>query len=377
MRVVSAILTAGAVVGAVVQVRAELVSGIEAVVHDSIITREEVEGMTAPAAETLWRTYRSQPEVFAKKVADARNENLEELLERQLILRDFRTGYNFKMDVIEKEIDKEIDKEIQEEIRANYNGSRMAMLQTLQARGITYEKHRQQIHDRIIIAFLRQKNIASELVVSPHKVEVYYQDHLTNYNVKDEVKMRMIVLKNPAEADAPRVEKLAEEILTKLNEGATFAEMATIHSESPQRNQGGDMGWAEVDGLSKGLRDMASSLGPGKYSGVASRSSGDDYWVCEYANGKPTVGRHYTTDQTTKKETLAEERRFDSTSTVANLPPPQEFYIMLVEEKRAAHVKPLNEVREQIEKDLLDQEQKQLKDQYIGRLKKKTFVRYF
>jgi hypothetical protein len=40
-------------------------------------------------------------------------------------------------------------------------------------------------------------------------------------------------------------------------------------------------------------------------------------------------------------------------------------------------VKPLNEVREQIEKDLLDQEQKHLKDQWIGRLKKKTFVRYF
>ena len=377
MRVISAILTAGAVIGAVVQVRAELVSGIEAVVHDSIVTREEVEGMTAPAAEVLWRTYRSQPDVFAKKVAEARNENLEELLERQLILRDFKTGYNFQMDVVEKEIEKEIDKEIDEEIRANYNGSRMAMLQTLQARGMTYEKHRQQIHDKIIIAFLRQKNISSEIIVSPHKVETYYQAHLDDYKVKDEVKLRMIVLKSPVEEDSPHVEKLAEEILTKLKEGATFAEMASIHSEGSQRNQGGDMGWAEAAGLSKGLRDMATALQPGQHSGVASRSSGDDYWVCEYENGKPTVGRHYATDPATKKEALAEERHFDSSSTATNLPPPQEFYIMLVEEKRAAHVKPINEVREQIEKDLLDHEQKQLKDQWIGRLKKKTFVRYF
>jgi peptidyl-prolyl cis-trans isomerase SurA len=377
MRVISAILTAGAVMGTAVQVRAELVSGIEAVVHDSIITREEVERMTAPAAEVLWRTYRSQPEVFAKKVAEARNENLEELLERQLILRDFKTGYNFQMDVVEKEIQKEIDKEIDEEIRANYNGSRIAMLQTLQARGITYEKHRQQIHDKIIIAFLRQKNISSEIIVSPHKVEAYYQTHLDDYKVKDEVKLRMIVLKSPVAADSPHVEKLAEDIVTKLKEGATFAEMATIHSEGSQRNQGGDMGWAEVAGLSKGLRDMATALQPGQHSGVASRSSGDDYWVCEYENGKPALARHYTTDPATKKESLAEERHFDGNSTATNLPPPQEFYIMLVEDKRAAHVKPLNEVREQIEKDLLDQEQKQLKDQWIGRLKKKTFVRYF
>jgi len=363
--------------GAVVQVRAQLVNGIEAVVHDSLVTREEVDGSTAPAADVLMRTYRSQPEVFAKKVAEARNENLEELLERQLILRDFRTGYNFQVDVIEKEIQKEVDKEILEEIRASYNGSRMAMLQTLQARGITYEKHRQQIHDRIIIAFLRQKNISSELIVSPHKVESYYQAHLDDYKVKDEIKLRMIVVKSHAEEDAPRVEKLAEEILTKLNEGATFAEMATIHSEGSQRGQGGDMGWAELTGLSQGLRDLANNLQPGQHGGVASRSSGDDYWVCQFANGKPTIGRHYATDSATKKESMVEERRFDGLATTTNLPPPQEFFIMMVEDKRAAHVKPLNDVREQIEKDLLDQEQKRLKDQWISRLKKKTFVRYF
>jgi peptidyl-prolyl cis-trans isomerase SurA len=370
-------LIAGAVFSAAAQEPAKLVNGVEVVVHDSIITREEVEGMTAPAAELLWRTYRSQPEVFAKKVAEARNDNLQELLERQLILRDFKTGYNFQVDVIEKEIEKEIDKEVAEEIRANYNGSRTAFLQTLQARGITYEKHRQAIHDKIIIGFLRQKNISSEIIVSPHKVEVYYQAHLDDYKVKDEVKLRMIVLKNPVEAEAAHVETMAEEILTKLKEGATFAEMATIHSEGSQRNQGGDMGWAETAGLSKGLRDMANSLQPGQHSGVTSRSPGDDYWVCDYENGRPVVGRHYSTDPATKKETLVEEKRFDTAAAAASLPSPQEFYLMQVEEKRPAHVKPLNEIRAQIEKDLLDQEQKHLKEQWIGRLKKKTFVRYF
>lgn len=370
-------LTVGAVIGAAGQLHAELVSGIEAVVHDSVITREEVQGMTAQATEVLWRQYRGQPEVFAKKVAEARSENLEELLERQLILRDFKTGYNFKVDVVEKEIEKEIDKEIQDSIRANYNGSRAALLQTLQARGITYEKHRQLIHDRIIITFLRQKNVSSEIIVSPHKVETYYQAHLDDFKVRDEVKLRMIVLKNAVEADSARVERMAEEILAKLKEGATFAEMATIHSEGSQRNQGGDMGWAESAGLSLGLRDMADRLQPGQHSGVASRSAGDDYWVCEYQDGKPIVGRHYAADPATKKESLVEERRFDSASAAAGLPSPQEFYIMQVEDKRAAHFKALSEVREQIEKDLLDQEQKRLNKQWIERLKKKTFVRYF
>ena len=229
----------------------------------------------------------------------------------------------------------------------------------------------------MIIGWLRQKNISSETVVSPHKVEVYYQAHRDDYKMQDEVKLRMIVLKTPGGGNAEQTEKLAEEILAKLKEGATFAEMATIHSEGSQRSQGGDWGWWEQSRLNKGLGDMANSLQPGQRSGVTSRTTGDDYWVCQYENGKPTVGRRYVVDPTTKKERLAEERRFDTASAATNLPPPEEFSIMLVEDKRPAHYKSVNEVRDQIEKDLLDQEQKRLQDQWIDRLKKKTFVRYF
>jgi peptidyl-prolyl cis-trans isomerase SurA len=377
MRASSVILGTAALIGSVISLRAELVSGIQAIVHDSIITHEEVESMAAPAAEVLWRQYRNQPEVFQKKLTDARAESLEQLLERQLILRDFKSTFNQQEAAIEKEIEKEVNKEIQEEIRANYAGNRMSMLQTLQARGITMEKHRQQIHDRMIIGWLRQKNISSEIVVSPHKVEAYYQEHRDEFKMQDEVKLRMIVLKNPVSDESARTEKLAEEILTKLKEGATFAEMATIHSEGSQRNQGGDWGWWEQSRLNKGLADMANSLQPGQRSGVTSRSAGDDYWVCQYENGQPTVGRRYVVDPVLKKEKLAEERRFESASSLTNLPPPQEFYIMLVEDKRPAHFKSVNEVRDQIEKDLLAQEQGRIEKQWVERLKKKTFVRYF
>ena len=56
---------------------------------------------------------------------------------------------------------------------------------------------------------------------------------------------------------------------------------------------------------------------------------------------------------------------------------PDACYLMLVEEKRPAHVKPLGEVREQIERDLLSEERKRLEKQWTERLKKKTFVTYF
>jgi parvulin-like peptidyl-prolyl isomerase len=56
---------------------------------------------------------------------------------------------------------------------------------------------------------------------------------------------------------------------------------------------------------------------------------------------------------------------------------PEACYLMLVEDKRPEHIKPLNEVRDDIEKTLLAQEGNRLQKQWIDRLKKKTFVRYF
>jgi hypothetical protein len=174
-----------------------------------------------------------------------------------------------------------------------------------------------------------------------------------------------------------RTDKLAGEVLAKLNEGATFVEMATVYSEGSQRKQGGDLGWWELSRLNRGLADTAASLQAGQHSGVMSRSAGDDYWVCQYSNGVATVGRHYVADTVLKKENLEEERRFDSATAVTNLPPPTEFYLMLVEDKRPARFKTLLEVRQQIEKDLVTQEQKRLETQWIAKLKKKTFVRFF
>ena len=52
-------------------------------------------------------------------------------------------------------------------------------------------------------------------------------------------------------------------------------------------------------------------------------------------------------------------------------------YLMLVEQVRPAHVKPLREVRDDIDKTLRVQEQARLEKQWIEALKKKTFIRYF
>ena len=319
MRVFCAILVAGASLCARVNAPAELANGIKAIVNDAVITYQQVEAATAQAAELLWRQYARQPEVLQKKMAEARADALDQLVRRQLILHEFETaGYNLPESII--------DEEIQGRIRADF-GNRATMIKTLQADGITYEKYRQQMRERFIVLVLTGKNISQEIIISPAKIEAYYTEHRDEFKLEDQVKLRMIVLDNSAGDSAESRKKMGREILAKIKEGAAFAEMAKVYSTGSQRGQGGDWGWVERSVLRKELADVAFALKPGTLS--------------------------------------------DPIDT------PNACYLMLVEEQRAAHVRPLTEVRDDVEKTLLIQERARLQKQWIERLKTKMFIRYF
>jgi len=319
MKLLRAILTAAVVIGLGPKARADLVGGIDAIVHDSVISFQAVEDATTPVADELRRQYYGQPDVFEKKLGEALKENLDRLVENKLIMHEFDTaGYSLPESII--------DEALQERIRARY-GDRVTLTRTLQAEGITYEQFRKQFRENFIIEQMRYKNISSEIIISPHKIETYYVDHKSGFKVEDQVKLRMIVLNKPVGSDAAQTRKLAEEILAKINEGASFEEMASVYSQGSQRSQGGDWGWVEKSVLRKELADEAFTLKPGGKSGV--------------------------------------------------IDTPEACYLMLVEDKRSEHIKSLPEVRDEIEKTLLAQERARLQKQWIEKLRKKTFVRTF
>ena len=318
MKFMRFILVLAAAVCAPVLSRAEVADGIKAVVNNRVITYAEVEDYARDAANALRQQYASQPDIFQQKLNELLNDSLDQLVERQLILHSFDTeGYRLP--------DSAVDEMVQERIREQF-GDRVTLMKTLQARGMTFEQYRQQIRDQYISSALRNQNIQREVVISPTKVVGYYQSHQDSFKVEDQVKLRMIVL-NKASADDASPAKFAREIQAKLKDGATFIEMASVYSQGSQQRQGGDWGWVERSVLRKELGDVAFALAPGQTSDV-----------------------------------------IDTADAV---------YLMLVEDKKPAHAKPLADVRGEIEKTLRTQLQAQLQKQWIDGLKKKTFIRYF
>ena len=336
--------------------------GIVAIVNDSIITRHELEDYTSQAVELLKRTYRRQQEVFNRKYTETMEDALEQLIEKQLILDDFKSAGGQLPESI-------IEEDIKDRIRKTF-GDRVTLTKTLRARGESTESFRKRVHDDIIINFMRQKNVSAAITISPTRIEHYYATNQQEFKIDDEVKLRMIVLNRSEGNSAEELLSMAREIVRKLNEGAAFAEMAAIYSKGAQAKEGGDWGWYERSKLNKGLAEIAATLQPAQRSGVIGLArEGDAFWVYEYdKTAHMALGRKYN-----DKGDLLDARRFDM-SPGAEPPTPDEVYLMSVEDKRGAHVRPLAEVRDEIEKNLIVQERARLHKKWIDRLKAKSFV---
>ena len=308
-----------AALGLPVLSRADVRDGVKAVVNDQAISFAEVEEFVQPAVIALSRQYSAQPDVLEQRINQAASDGLEQLVERQLILRSFDTeGYKLPDGVV--------DDLVQDRIREKYYGDRRTLIKSLQTQGMTYEQFRKQIRDQYIEAALRHQNVDREIIISPYKVEQYYKSNQDKFMLEDQVKLRMIVL-NKTSSDDTNVLKLAHEIQAKIKEGASFTEMATIYSQGSQQHQGGDWGWVERSVLRPELAAVAAKLAPGQTSDI--------------------------------------------------IDTPDFIYLMLVEDKKTAQAKPLADVQIEIEKTLRAQQQTQLQKQWIEGLKKKTFIRYF
>jgi peptidyl-prolyl cis-trans isomerase SurA len=300
-----------------VEAQAPAVNGVAAIVNDSIITHEDVHRSVVQAFDLVERQYARQPALLAQKKRELLERAIEELVERKLILHEFKTaGYNLPESVIESTIDDRIRRQF---------GDRRRLTLTLQEQGTTFENYRDDIRERIIVDAMRQKNLVSDLIISPHKIGQYYTNNLERYKLGDQVKLRMIFLDR--NKHGANLKPLAGEVVAKLDAGVAFAEMAGVYSDGSQASEGGDWGWTERRALRDEIAAAAFALKAGQRSAL--------------------------------------------------LEQPEGCYILLAEETRLAHTRPLADVHIEIERELVTLERDRLNKQWIARLKSKSFVRYF
>jgi len=292
----------------------QVLNGIAAVVNTDVITFAQVQEMVGSREETLAKTYQGQE--LADKVKDLRMQAVQILIDNQLIIQEFtKNKYSIPDYVVEEQV--------QSRIKEQFGGDRAAFLRTMQAQGMTMAKFREMIRDEVIVQAMRQQSVEDHTIIAPLKIQEYYEQHVADYSTPEQVHLRMIVIKKNGETGR----QMAEEVRQKVLGGAEFDKLASMYSEDPTQNNGGDWGWIDRKMLNEQLTKIAFSLKPGDVSEVT-----------EVAGS---------------------------------------YYLLYVEAKKNETVKALAEVHDAIEDKLVEEQRQKAQEKWINGLRQKAFIKIY
>jgi parvulin-like peptidyl-prolyl isomerase len=310
-----------------------LADGIAAVVNDKVITYVQINQQVGETEKLLRQSFTGE-ELF-QRVKEAKLNVLKALIDRELIIQDFKKAGGFIPDTYTNE-------RIHDIIRNEYGGDRVAFIKTLYERGVTMQKYRDEIQDTAIVGYMRNKNVIQTVLVSPYQIEQYYQHNLRLFQQNEQIKVSTIVLRKAlfssqkAGSDGKQItydpqEEIAKEILYKLDTGADFGELAKAYSEGSNKSDGGELGWVTQNGKTAIRPDLwpaIAKLQPGQHTDVI-----------------PTTDGFY--------------------------------YILQVEDRKKSSVTALEDVRAQIEQTIINEESQLRQQQWLDSLRSKAFIKMF
>jgi peptidyl-prolyl cis-trans isomerase SurA len=292
----------------------EVLDGIAAVVGNDVITFSQVRELVAAKEISAKQTYRG--EELVQKVKEIRTAAINDLIDRQVILAEFKSR-NLQIP------DYFIDERINTIIREEFGGDRAAFVRTLAAQGFTLERFRQLEKDKTIVIEMRRAAIKGNVNISDAQIAEYYKQHLEEYGSAEQLKLRTITIRRNNENNARR--KMVDEIREKIMGGAEFGDLARMYSEDDKQEAYGDWGWIDKRTLNESLSKAAFALKAGEMSKVIE------------------LGGSY--------------------------------YLLYAEAKKPATVKPLKDVRDEIEKTLIQTERQKMQADWISKLRKKYYIK--
>jgi peptidyl-prolyl cis-trans isomerase SurA len=310
-----------------------LADGIAAVVNDKVITYVQINQQVAETEKLLRQNFQGD-ELF-QRVKEAKLNVLRALIERELIIQDFKTQGGFIPETYTTE-------RINDVIRDEYGGDRVAFVKTIYERGVTMQKYKDEIQDNAIVGYMRNKNVIQTVLVSPYQIEQYYQQNLRLFEQDEQIKVSTIVLRKSLfpsqkmDATGKQItydpqEEIAKEILYKLDTGSDFADLAKSYSEAGNKDDGGELGWVTQNGktaIRSDLWDTIAKLEPGQHTDVIATADGF-------------------------------------------------FYIVQVEDRKHSSMAPLESVRAQIEQTIINEQSQVRQQQWLDSLRAKAFIKMF
>jgi parvulin-like peptidyl-prolyl isomerase len=211
-----------------------------ATVNGKPVTLSDVRSDTIPEERKLPLLYSGKQ--LKEEIQKIRDKALRYIIDRKLVYEQFKKrGYKVPKQIIEKMLDK---------LAAKLSGGDRKLLES-RARnsGVSLEELREQARERAATSLLLNARCYKPAYVTPKQIYDYYLNNQEEFQKPAEINLQVLYLKcDPANKTVATFAEKLRKLLVNANE-ETFSEYVKLHSQGPNKQSGGKVGWIGEDKL--------------------------------------------------------------------------------------------------------------------------------
>lgn len=219
------------------------VNAIAAKVNGSAITKNEVAFMLSPIYAQLATQFPRRGPEFERQFTEAREKILQELIDRRIILDEFKqVGASIRPYLI--------DEEVKRQIRELYNNDESLFREELKKSRMTMDGYREMTREKMVVQAMRAQQFSDAPPPLPNEIQNEYNEVNSTLRdvTKDNITFRKLFIpsadpENPLATPDTQL-ALAEDITKQAKEGKSFEELAKTYSKDA---------FAELGGLQENL----------------------------------------------------------------------------------------------------------------------------
>jgi peptidyl-prolyl cis-trans isomerase SurA len=224
-------------------------------VNDEIITQSELDVAIAEIRPQLEARYSG--EELEAAFREVEEDLLNNLIEEKLIYQKA-----VELDFL-SQLEKQVTAEIQSVMKNNNLKDTDELEMALARDGTSMREFREHVERHVAIRELAGAFIGSRINLLTPEIERYYKNNINDYTAPEEVTLSEIVISTADGVENAR--NRAEDIYRRLQQGESFATLASQFSQGLTANKGGDIGTYNLEKLNP-TRVNVAGLAEGEVS---------------------------------------------------------------------------------------------------------------
>jgi peptidyl-prolyl cis-trans isomerase SurA len=251
-------------------VHAEVVDKIVAVVNDEIITLYEFNTAFEPYLKNIENTYKGNDK--AAVIKQTKDAFFQRMVDNILIEQEAKkTGVSASVK------DADVMAVLQDVVINKQKMNMQDFMKSLEKEGASIESVKKEIRSQLVRMRLLRREVKDKIIVSDEEIGEYYNKHREEYEGKESVRMKQLMLLLPPNADKTVKGKIKDEAVRLrglIMSGESFDLLAAKYSQGPAAAQGGDVGFIEKGTIIPEVEAAAFSLPVEQVSEVIESSLG-------------------------------------------------------------------------------------------------------